>query len=106
MDIALSWQSNHAVTLRILRYIFVAGFDPVNYDQAAPNLETKATVISATGVWNSLPKVGRCVFSLAVAALGGETLLCAHYVADSQGPEYRVIPVLPWLPPIPLSQYK
>jgi hypothetical protein len=86
-------------------FLYMEHPDPVTYDEAAPNLETKARVISATGVRNSLPKVGRWLFSLAIASLGDETLVCAHFSADSQGPEYRVIPVLPWLPPIPWLAY-
>lgn len=61
----------------------------------------EASVISAKPSLSYLPNVGRALFSFAIAALGVETLLCARYAADSLGPQYRVIPVLPWLPPVP-----
>jgi len=46
-------------------------------------------------------KLSRLIFSLAIIALGIETLVCARYVGHSLGPQYEVIPVLPWLPAIP-----
>jgi len=50
---------------------------------------------------------GRVVFSLAIIALGTETLVCARSVDDSPifSPRYRVIPVIPWLPAIPWLAY-
>jgi uncharacterized membrane protein len=48
---------------------------------------------------------GRFVFSVAIVALGSETLLCAGYADNSHGGRYRVIPVIPWLPAIPLLAY-
>jgi uncharacterized membrane protein len=48
---------------------------------------------------------GRALFSLAIIALGIETLVCARYVGHSLGPQYEVIPVLPWLPAIPWLAY-
>jgi len=48
---------------------------------------------------------GRTLFSLAIIALGVETLVCARYVGHSLGPRYEVIPVLPWLPVIPWLAY-
>lgn len=54
---------------------------------------------------SSLFHVGRVVFSLAIVALGVETLVCARYVTDGLGPQYKVIPVLPWLPAIPWLAY-
>ncbi len=46
---------------------------------------------------------GRFVFSVAIVALGSETLLCARYADNPHGRScsYRVIPVIPWLPAIP-----
>lgn len=49
--------------------------------------------------------VGRVVFSLAIIGLGVETLICARYVGHSLGPEYAVIPALPWLPANPWIAY-
>jgi uncharacterized membrane protein len=50
---------------------------------------------------------GRGVFSLAIMALGMETLVCARTVCDSPpfSPRYKVIPVIPWLPAIPSLAY-
>jgi uncharacterized membrane protein len=45
------------------------------------------------------------LFSLAITALGIETLECARYADHSFGPRYEVIPVLPWLPAIPWLAY-
>jgi hypothetical protein len=45
--------------------------------------------------------LGRTLFSLAITALGIETLVCARYVGHSLGPQYNVIPALPLLPAIP-----
>ena len=53
----------------------------------------------------SLFHVGRVVFSFAIVALGVETLVSARYVTDGLGPQYKVIPVLPWLPAIPRLAY-
>jgi hypothetical protein len=50
-------------------------------------------------------RLGEVLFSLAIVALGTETIVCARYVGDSLGPRYRVIPVLPWLPAIPWLAY-
>jgi uncharacterized membrane protein len=49
--------------------------------------------------------LGRVVFSLAIIGLGVETLVCARYVGHSLGPQYDVIPVLPWLPANPAIAY-
>ncbi len=49
--------------------------------------------------------LGRTLFSLAIIALGIETLVCARYVGHSLGPQYNVIPALPWLPAIPWIAY-
>jgi len=45
------------------------------------------------------------LFTLAVIALGIETFLCARYVGDSLGYDYRIIRVIPWLPAIPAIAY-
>jgi uncharacterized membrane protein len=49
--------------------------------------------------------LGRVLFSLAIVGLGVETLVCARYVGHSLGPNYAVIPALPWLPAIPWIAY-
>lgn len=48
---------------------------------------------------------GRVLYALAIAGLGVETLVCARRVDHSLGPQYAVIPVLPWLPAIPFVAY-
>jgi uncharacterized membrane protein len=50
---------------------------------------------------------GRGVFSLAIIALGVETLVCARSVCNAPplSPRYKVIPVIPWLPAIPSLAY-
>jgi len=45
--------------------------------------------------------VGRPLFALAIIALGVETLVYAQVVGHPLGPQYDVIPALPWLPAIP-----
>ncbi len=57
--------------------------------------------ISANWMFNA----GRALFSLAIVALGVETLFCARTVGHSLGPQYNVIPALPWLPAIPVVAY-
>jgi uncharacterized membrane protein YphA (DoxX/SURF4 family) len=52
-----------------------------------------------------LAAFGRVLFSVAIVALGIETVLCGSYVSDSVGFGYRVIPVLPSLPSIPWLAY-
>jgi uncharacterized membrane protein len=54
---------------------------------------------------DALLSSGRALFSLAVIALGIETLICARSVGHSLGPQYDVLPVLPWLPAIPWLAY-
>jgi len=49
----------------------------------------------------ALVRPGRAIFSLAIVALGVETLVCARTSQQSLGPGYNAIPVLPWLPAIP-----
>jgi hypothetical protein len=53
---------------------------------------------------DALLSLGRPVFSLANIALGVETLLCARCSAELSGPHF-VIPVLPFLPPLPWLAY-
>jgi hypothetical protein len=53
----------------------------------------------------ALLSMGPALFSLAIIALGIETLVCARYVGHSLGLRYEVIPVLPWLPAIPWMAY-
>lgn len=48
---------------------------------------------------------GRVLFSLAIIALGIETLTCARSVDHSLSSRYDVLPVLPWLPAIPWLAY-
>jgi uncharacterized membrane protein len=50
-------------------------------------------------------RLGPAVFSLAFAALGIETLMYARVSSHALGPQYNVIPVIPWLPAIPLVAY-
>jgi len=52
-----------------------------------------------------LKHFGWHLFSLALIALGVETVLFARSRADSLGFSYRVIPVIPWLPAIPWLAY-
>ena len=44
---------------------------------------------------------GRIVFSVAIIALGVETILCSHSSVFLYPPRFRAIPILPFLPPIP-----
>ena len=57
-------------------------------------------VFSAERAMTPLLRHGVKLFSLAIVALGAETILCARVDGDSRGSAYRVIPVLPWLPAI------
>jgi uncharacterized membrane protein len=45
--------------------------------------------------------LGRPIFALTNVALGIQTLVCTRFDSHSQGPEYHVIPCIPWLPAIP-----
>jgi hypothetical protein len=53
----------------------------------------------------ALSAPGRALYALAIAGLGVETLVCARRVDHSLGSQYAVLPVLPWLPAIPLVAY-
>jgi uncharacterized membrane protein len=48
---------------------------------------------------------GRSLFSLAIIALGVETLVLARTVGHSLGTQYDTISALPWLPAIPWDAY-
>ena len=50
----------------------------------------------------ALSAPGRTLYALAIAGLGVETLVCARRVDHSLGAQYAVLPVLPWLPAVPL----
>jgi uncharacterized membrane protein len=54
---------------------------------------------------NAVLETGRPLFSLAIIALGIETMVCSQYVSNALGPHYRIIPVLPFLPAIPWLAY-
>lgn len=47
----------------------------------------------------------RILFALAVIGFGIETILCAQVASPALGVQYRVIPVIPWLPAIPWLAY-
>jgi hypothetical protein len=71
---------------------------------------TEANSPEATGLertQDALLGSGRWMFSLAILALGIETLVCAQSVCNSPpfSPRYTVIPVIPWLPAIPWLAY-
>jgi uncharacterized membrane protein len=53
----------------------------------------------------ALFSLGRAIFALAIIGIGIETIGCARYATHSLGPQYEVIPVLPWLPAIPWVAY-
>jgi hypothetical protein len=52
-----------------------------------------------------LRRIGAGVFAFAMVALGVETLICARDLARVLGPQYNVIPVVPWLPAISWLAY-
>ena len=56
-------------------------------------------------VTNALLSLGGPVFSIAIIALGMETLVCARQISNALGPGYKNIPVLPFLPAIPWLAY-
>ena len=60
---------------------------------------------TSTRAATAVSGLGRTLFSLAIIALGIETLVCARYVGHSLGPLYNVIPDLPWLPATPWIAY-
>jgi putative oxidoreductase len=52
-----------------------------------------------------LGRFGRLLFSLAMIGIGAETLICLYISSHSPGPQYKVVPVIPWLPAIPSLAY-
>jgi hypothetical protein len=54
---------------------------------------------------NAVLGTGCPLFSLAIIALGIETMVCSQHVSNALGPRYRIIPVLPFLPAIPWLAY-
>ncbi len=58
---------------------------------------------------DALLSPGRAIFALAIIGLGIETLVCAQRVIflypQASNPRFKVIPVLPFLPPIPWLGY-
>jgi uncharacterized membrane protein len=52
-----------------------------------------------------LGRFGRLLFSLAIIGIGIETLICSYVSSYSPGPYYKVVPVIPWLPAIPILAY-
>jgi uncharacterized membrane protein len=48
---------------------------------------------------------GRLIFSIAIIAFGIETLVCARVADHMLGPQYLVVPIMPWLPAIPWLAY-
>lgn len=57
------------------------------------------------GAGDALRRIGVAVFAFAMVALGVETLICARDAAQVLGPQYNVIPVIPWLPAISWLSY-
>jgi uncharacterized membrane protein len=52
-----------------------------------------------------LERFGRLLFSLAIIGIGVETLICSNVSSYSPGPHYKIVPVIPWLPAIPILAY-
>lgn len=52
---------------------------------------------------------GRPIYSLAIIGMGVETIVCAHRFVNlyppNHIPQFKVTPVLPWLPPFPWLDY-
>jgi hypothetical protein len=69
------------------------------------HLEVEVKGISVERAMTAVLRHGVKLFSLAIIALGAETIVCAGGDSDSLGPPYHVIPVLPWLPAIPWLAY-
>src|SRR5256885_14327382 len=62
--------------------------------------------MESTATWLiMLARFGRLLFSLAIVAIGVETLICSYVSSHSLGPHYKVVPVIPWLPAIPSLVY-
>jgi uncharacterized membrane protein len=56
---------------------------------------------------NRIVALGRIIFGVAVVALGGEHLACAHLAAEPFPSQFHaiVIPVIPWIPAHPWLAY-
>jgi len=68
--------------------------------------ETISTIETSAGrTADATLRLGPAVFSLAFAALGIETLIYARVSTHELGPQYSVLPVIPWLPAIPWVAY-
>jgi uncharacterized membrane protein YphA (DoxX/SURF4 family) len=54
---------------------------------------------------DKITKPGRLIFAIAIAAIGAENLICAHVseIVFTQSPP--AVPVLPFVPPIPILVY-
>jgi hypothetical protein len=63
-------------------------------DETLNQLESTGTLVIVVG------RFGRLLFSLAIIAIGVETLICSYVSSHSLGPHYKVVPVIPWLPAI------
>ena len=68
-------------------------------DQTLNQLENKVTWLFM------LERFGRLLFSLAIIGIGVETLICSYISSHSPGSHYKVVPVIPWLPAIPILAY-
>jgi uncharacterized membrane protein len=53
----------------------------------------------------AIAKLGRSIYVAAIIALGVENIVCARKMTHSLGPQYNVIPVLPWLPSVSWLAY-
>lgn len=69
-----------------------------------PNTAT-ADATRPVGLTDALVLPGRIIYSIAIMGLGIETLVVARVLAHPLSPGYNGIPVLPWLPAIPLVTY-
>src|SRR5271168_2188975 len=67
-----------------------------------PNMSNYESRLEPPSILSSL---GGAIFSLAIAGLGVETIVCARAASRSLGAQYAVIPVIPWLPAIPWLAY-
>jgi uncharacterized membrane protein len=78
----------------------------ITEEQMSEAISTARTRLS----WaDALLRPGRAVFSLAIVALGIETLACARSAIflypQGSNPRFKVIPILPFLPAIPWLAY-
>lgn len=60
-------------------------------------------------IGHALLSLGRPIFSLAMVGMGVESIVCAHRFVNlyppNHIPQFKVTPVLPWLPAIPSLDY-